>query len=108
MGWELPYQTLGEANRLQMLAGRFGSAGYAGLAGESLALPARDTVNNINAEIAAHNRREAQDRERENHERGLQMQEQQRRAYDSETQRQLGQQKFSVLGNLLSGTHRVV
>jgi hypothetical protein len=108
MGWEIPYQTLGEAHRLRAMSGRTGAGGYAGMAGEGLAMPARDTENNINAESAAQGQRDAQDREREQYERSLQTQEQQRRAYDSETQRQLGQQKFNVLGNLLSGTHRVV
>lgn len=39
--------------------------------------------------------------EREQFERGLQSQEQQRRAYDSETARQGQQQKYGVLGGLI-------
>ena len=107
MGWEFPMKTMGEAHRLR--TNRVGGAGgYAGMAGEGYALQARDIENNINNGIADQQQRDAQDREREQYERGLQQQEQQRRAYDSESQRQLGQQKFNVLGNLLSGTHRVM
>lgn len=40
--------------------------------------------------------------DQEEFEKGLQQQEQQRRAYDSETARMLGQQKNHFLGNLLS------
>jgi hypothetical protein len=45
----------------------------------------------------------AWDRGREAHERGLQMQEQQRRLFDSETARQLGEKKYGVLSGLLGG-----
>lgn len=44
--------------------------------------------------------RESPDYEREMHERGLQAQEQQRRQYDSETQRQSQERKYSLLSGL--------
>ena len=46
------------------------------------------------------------ERDREMFERGLQSQEQQRRAYDSETARQSQQQKYGILGGLLGTTIR--
>lgn len=42
----------------------------------------------------------------QSHERALQQQEQQRRAYDSETQRMGQQQKYGLLGGLL-GSNRI-
>jgi hypothetical protein len=41
--------------------------------------------------------------DQQEHEKGLQAAEQQRRAYDSETARQMGQQKMGVLSGLVSG-----
>ena len=41
--------------------------------------------------------------DQQEHEKGLQMAEQQRRQYDSETARQMGQQKMGVLSGLLGG-----
>jgi len=41
--------------------------------------------------------------DQQEHEKGLQSAEQQRRAYDSETARQLGHEKMGVLSGLISG-----
>lgn len=49
--------------------------------------------------------RQSPDYEREMHERGLQNAEQQRRQYDSETQRLDRQQKSGLLGGLLRGSN---
>lgn len=46
--------------------------------------------------------------ERDQHERSLQGQEQQRRAYESETARMGQEQKYNVLGNLLGAPRRIV
>lgn len=50
----------------------------------------------------------AEDMGREQHERGLQQQEQARRGYDSQSQRQIGQQKMGVLSGLFGQSRRMV
>jgi hypothetical protein len=45
--------------------------------------------------------------DQEEHEKALQADEQRRRDYDSETQRQLGAQKNSILSGLLGGTRQL-
>jgi hypothetical protein len=46
--------------------------------------------------------------DQQEHEKGLQQQEQQRRSYDSETARMGQEQKYGVLGQLLGAPRRIV
>lgn len=106
MGWEFPVQSAGEANRLRNV--RYGSAGgYAGMAGEAYAHDANDMQQNIANQQQAIQAQQANEGAQQAFERGLQSQEQQRRAYDSNTARMGQQQKFNVLGNLLGAPRRM-
>ena len=84
-----------------------GFGAYQGMAGQSYTGMADAMDQEAIAAQQASAARDAQDQQREAHERALQAQEQQRRMYDSQTQRQLGQQKYGVISNLLGGPRRV-
>lgn len=81
---------------------------YAGMAygyGSGSYAPQRATMgNSVDQQMARNNQmqahRQSADYEREMYERGLQMQEQRRRMYDSETARQAQDKRFSVLDGL--------
>lgn len=75
--------------------------GYAGMAGDGV-FNDMDVLNAQRARDEAQQRsRDMADYQREMHERALQQQEQQRRNYDSETQRQVAQQRTNLLAGLL-------
>lgn len=102
MGWERNYNTFNHAQSMRRNAQGLG-VGYQGMAGAGLTDEANDIQNNINAGLAQQAQQGQQDAAREAHERSLQMAEQQRRQYDSETARESQKQKYGVLGGLLGG-----
>lgn len=102
MGWERNYNTWNHASQMERSAQGFGN-GYSGKAAEGLYGEASDIKNNINMGFAQEAQRQAMDAAREQYERSLQMQEQKRRQYDSETARMGQGQKYGVLGGLLGG-----
>lgn len=100
MGWERNYTTAGQAKSMRGLSRGIGS-GYAGFAAGGYEQEADDIdINNTMAQQAAM-QQQSMDRDREMFERNMLAQEQQRRGFDSQTQR-IGQaQKFGLLGNLI-------
>ena len=75
--------------------------GYSGGEDESTLRQKRDAY--AQQQAASANAYRQQEIGRENHERSLQSQEQQRRQYDSASAREGQQQKWGVLGGLLKG-----
>lgn len=105
MGWERNYTTQGNANQLRQAARGMGG-GYSGFAAQGLEQEASDIEANNAMGRQAAMQQQMGDRDREMFERNMMMQEQQRRAFDSQTQR-MGEaqqaQKFGLLSNLISG-----
>lgn len=102
MGWERNYTTQGHANQMRAAARGMGG-GYAGFAAQGLEGEASDIEANNAMGRQAAMQQEMGDRDREMFERNMLMQEQQRRAFDSQTQRMGNAQKFGLLGNLIGG-----
>lgn len=100
MGWERNYTTSGQAQNLRGLSRGMGG-GYAGFAGGGYAQEADDIDNNNAMASQAAMQQQMGDRDREVFERNMLAQEQQRRAFDSQTQRMGQSQKYGLLGNLL-------
>lgn len=96
----------GESTRLRNISKGY-ATGFGGMSAERYGAAADAMDSEAAANQQAQAMRDAQDQQREQHERGLQMQEQQRRMYDSQTQRQMGQKKYSVLSNLTGAPLRM-
>jgi|688.fasta_scaffold1012506_2 hypothetical protein len=104
MGWERNYTTAGQAKSMRGLSRGIGS-GYAGFAAGGYEQEADDIDANNSMARQSAMQQQAMDRDREMFERNMLSQEQQRRAYDSYTQRAAQDQqaqKFGLLSNLIS------
>jgi hypothetical protein len=100
MGWERNYTTSGQAQNLRGMSRGMGG-GYAGFAASGYEQEANDIDANNAMSRQAAVQQQAQDRDREMFERNMLMQEQQRRAFDSQSERMGQSQKYGLLGNLL-------